>query len=108
MDQAQAILHKLSLDEQARYDRIDCTLRPAFEEGNVNPTLVQSAVRPAAGVAGLALQSGSGAFRGRAEEHRSYELDGHLDANGHRSYAEKMVAPRAIALRARRGRCRQS
>jgi len=44
-EQAQAILAKLDPVQRARYARMDSAIRRAFEGGDLNPALVQSAVR---------------------------------------------------------------
>jgi len=44
-DQAHTILGTFNLDERARYARIDPGVRVAFESGDLNPALVQSATR---------------------------------------------------------------
>jgi lysophospholipase L1-like esterase len=44
-EQAQAMLGKFSPGERARYERMDPAIRRAFESGDLNPALVQSAAR---------------------------------------------------------------
>ncbi len=44
-EQAQATLGKFNPGERARYERMDPVIRKAFEAGDLNPALVQSATR---------------------------------------------------------------